>query len=130
MVSAKDFTGQNLGYVLELYDRFLESPDSVDAETAAFFQTWSPDSLIYDDVKIQTSNGELAEPTVDMHIVVGVVELVQAIRQFGHLAAKLDPLGSESPDDHALWRTPSWCSGAYAPGSAGWIPRRSSDPMH
>jgi 2-oxoglutarate dehydrogenase E1 component len=103
MVSVKDFTGQNLAYVLDLYDRYLESPDSVDAETATFFQNWSPDSLLHEDGQVGQNATALAEPTVDMQIVVGVVELVQAIRQFGHLAAKLDPLGSEPPDDHELY---------------------------
>lgn len=105
MVSAKDFTGQNLAYVLELYDQYLESPDSVDEETAAFFQNWSPEAALYDNGKEESvaQAVTLATPTANMHVVVAVVELVQAIRQFGHLAANLDPLGIASPDDPALY---------------------------
>lgn len=99
MVSAKYFTGQNLGYVLELYDRYLESPDSVDAETAEFFSNWSPDMLVSN---APVSNGTTAAPSVDMRKVVGAVELVQAIRQYGHLGAQLNPLGYAPPDDPAL----------------------------
>lgn len=99
MVSAKYFTGQNLGYVLELYDRYLESPESVDAETAEFFSSWSPDMLVVD---APETNGATATPTVDMQKVVGAVELVQAIRQYGHLGAQLNPLGYAPPDDPAL----------------------------
>ena len=99
MVSAQYFTGQNLGYVLELYDRYLESPESVDAETAEFFSNWSPDMLVID---APESNGVTATPSMDMRKVVGAVELVQSIRQFGHLGAQLNPLGYAPPDDPSL----------------------------
>lgn len=99
MVSAQYFTGQNLGYVLELYDRYLESPESVDAETAEFFSNWSPDMLVID---APESNGVAATPSMDMRKVVGAVELVQSIRQFGHLGAQLNPLGYAPPDDPSL----------------------------
>jgi ABC-type polysaccharide/polyol phosphate transport system ATPase subunit/acylphosphatase len=36
------FYGPNLGYVLELYERYREDPKSVDERTRDFFETWSP----------------------------------------------------------------------------------------
>jgi len=36
------FYGPNLGYVLELYERYREDPESVDEQTQEFFETWSP----------------------------------------------------------------------------------------
>jgi ABC-2 type transport system ATP-binding protein len=36
------FYGPNLGYVLELYERYGEDPESVDERTRRFFETWSP----------------------------------------------------------------------------------------
>ena len=36
------FYGPNLGYVLELYERYREDPASVDEQTREFFETWSP----------------------------------------------------------------------------------------
>ena len=36
------FYGPNAGYVLELYERYLENPASVDASSRAIFDTWSP----------------------------------------------------------------------------------------
>ena len=36
------FYGPNLGYVLELYERYTEEPGSVDEGTREFFETWSP----------------------------------------------------------------------------------------
>jgi 2-oxoglutarate dehydrogenase E1 component len=104
MLSVNDFTGQNLAYILELYERYLQDPKSVDAETAAFFANWSPD-MLSEDAPGPASNGatSAAPSTTDLKKVVGAVELVQSIRQFGHLAAKLDPLGTEPPDDHSLY---------------------------
>ncbi|MGB7339268.1 MAG: 2-oxoglutarate dehydrogenase E1 component [Phototrophicaceae bacterium] len=98
MVSAKDFTGQNFGYVLDLYERYLEDPASVSAKTAEFFRNWLPEALVSElgeeDVTLTDS--------VDMRKVVGAVGLVQAIRQFGHLGAQLNPLGYAPPDDPEL----------------------------
>ncbi len=36
------FHGPNAGYVLELYERYLENPEAVDAATRAMFAAWSP----------------------------------------------------------------------------------------
>jgi hypothetical protein len=36
------FYGPNLGYVLDLYERYREDPKSIDERTRDFFETWSP----------------------------------------------------------------------------------------
>jgi ABC-type polysaccharide/polyol phosphate transport system ATPase subunit len=36
------FYGPNLGYVLELYEKYGEDPESVDEGSREFFETWSP----------------------------------------------------------------------------------------
>jgi hypothetical protein len=36
------FYGPNLGYALELYERYKENPESVDERTREYFETWSP----------------------------------------------------------------------------------------
>ncbi|MDQ7036060.1 MAG: hypothetical protein Q9P01_14850 [Anaerolineae bacterium] len=89
MTSPKQFYGPNMGYVLELYDRYLEAPDSVDANTAEFFRHWSPDMTMNGGAD---SIGDAS--AIDIRKVVGAVEYAQAVRQFGHLAARLDPLGT------------------------------------
>ncbi len=77
----EEFYGPNAGYVLELYDRFLKDPSSVDEETRKFFENWKP---------------EPDEPhnLEDWKSVLAAVKLTQSIRQFGHTAAELDPLKS------------------------------------
>ena len=100
MLSPKQFYGPNIGYVLELYDRYLEAPDSVDAATAEFFRNWSPQEALSNGGAVATGDGASA---VDMQKVVGAVEYAQAVRQFGHLAARVDPLGRPAPDDPTLY---------------------------
>jgi 2-oxoglutarate dehydrogenase E1 component len=89
------FYGPNLGYVLELYERYREDPESVDERTREFFETWSPPG--------PDANGRA--PTVagvDTGKIVGAVKYIRAIRDFGHRAARLDPLGGEPPGDPTL----------------------------
>lgn len=100
MATIKDFYGPNLGYVLELYERYQTDPESLDTKTREFFRNWTPPF-----VTEEHSNGHAAPaaPAVDIKKVVGAVSFAQSIRQFGHLAAHLDPLGSAPPDDPALY---------------------------
>ncbi len=137
------FHGPNAGYVLDLYERYQENPDSVDAETRQFFA-----SLIADTAAVQpqpdsasngvsTDNGEAAvygaaseaskaappaaaaEPLngiapaavpeqmvhdlpFDIPQVVNAARLVRFIREIGHKAARIDPLGSDPAGDPGL----------------------------
>ena len=91
----RDFPGPNAGYVLELYERYHRDPDAVDAATRAFFQRWRPPEA----AGVSVDDG-MAAPAIQQ--IVGAVNLAQAIREYGHLAAQLDPLGSEPPGDPAL----------------------------
>ena len=91
-----DFPGPNAGYVLELYERYQRDPGSVDVATRAYFEGWTPprDGITHDGL------GLAAAPAFET--IVGAVNLAQAIREYGHLAAQLDPLGSPPPDDPSL----------------------------
>ena len=84
--------GVNLGYVVELYERYRENPESVDPATRAVFETWRPIDA--------DEPGEPAAP--QLHIIVGVANLAECIRRYGHLAAQIDPLGSVPPGDPSL----------------------------
>jgi 2-oxoglutarate dehydrogenase E1 component len=93
------FYGPNLGYVLELYERYREDPESVDDGARAFFESWSPP-------RTNGTNGSVAASPrameLDVEKAVGASKHVRHIRDFGHRAAKLDPLGSEPPGDPTL----------------------------
>src|SRR5258708_3810933 len=94
MAGWEGFSGINRGYVLELYERFRKDPSSVDPATRAIFEQWTPPA----DADAATG------PTTDApaRLAVAAVNLAQAIRRYGHLAAQLDPLGSTPPGDPSL----------------------------
>ncbi|MBE2184217.1 MAG: 2-oxoglutarate dehydrogenase E1 component [Anaerolineae bacterium] len=90
------FHGANAGYVQELYEKYLSDPDSVDAETRALFAHWQPP------LTVQSAEGVTARPAVDIKKVVGGVHYAEAIRQYGHLMAQIDPLGTNNVGDPTL----------------------------
>ena len=103
MAGWEDFSGINRGYVLELYERFRDDPASVDAETRALFERWTPPA----DDAVPAGSAEGGE--VPARAAVAAVNLAQSIRRYGHLAAQIDPLGSKpigdptlSPERHGL----------------------------
>jgi len=87
----RDFPGPNAAAVLELYDRYRQDPGAVDEATRALFAGWTP-----------TEAAPLAFTPASWRAIAGAVNLAQAIRAFGHLEARLDPLGSSPPGDPAL----------------------------
>jgi 2-oxoglutarate dehydrogenase E1 component len=127
--------GPNVGYALELYERYLHDPGSVDAETRTIFDRLErdedralatlarPSSSSVPNGKANGSNGatpaavlaptsagngaapavQAAEkPTVDVNKVVLAARMARSIREYGHLAANIDPLGSPRPGDPML----------------------------
>jgi len=86
MAGWQEFTALNRGYVLELYERYRQDPSSVDPETRALFDRWTPPA--------DTAPGPSGVP---YDKIVGAVDLAQAIRRYGHLGAHLDPLAMRPP---------------------------------
>lgn len=79
----------NPDYVDGLYRQYLESPASVDERWALIFAG-------YEYAMAQrVGHGKSLAPRGDgdIHPVLGVYHLIHAYRQYGHLAADLDPLG-------------------------------------
>src|SRR5216683_4205318 len=97
MYDLKAFYGPNAGYVLELYERYRQNPASVDADTRAIFDTWSPENQLTAEQKATTGIAPF-----EVSKIVAASELAHAIRSRGHLGAHLDPLGSEPLGDPAL----------------------------
>ena len=87
------FAGVNAAYVLELYERYRQDPESVDPETRKAFETWTPDT---------PASVSAAPSGVDIRVVVAAANLVESIRRYGHLAAQVDPLGSTPVGDPSL----------------------------
>src|SRR5688572_1589320 len=94
-MNLEQFPGVNAGYVLELYERYRQDPESVDLETRRVFESWTP--------SIDAPAGGAAnEAPLDTRVIDGAANLVESIRRYGHLAARIDPLGSTPIGDPSL----------------------------
>ena len=97
----KDFQGVNRGYVLELYERFRNDPHSVDPDTRMFLEKLGPPEPLE---SAGPAGNQAATAAGDLPAmrVVGAINLAQSIRRYGHLAARIDPLGTEPIGDPLL----------------------------
>jgi 2-oxoglutarate dehydrogenase E1 component len=95
MADLREFTGPNAAYVLDLYDRFLSDPASVDEEWRGYFASSPP-------AESPAAGTASAGVPADVERIVAARELARSIRARGHTAARLDPLGSEPSVDPAL----------------------------
>src|SRR5687767_10731575 len=93
------FSGANAGYVYELFERYQRDPSSVDEETRRAFASWPadarPDSGAPRQADTAAPSGRDGGHDVDAAIAAHT--LAESIRRFGHLAARLDPLGFHDP---------------------------------
>jgi 2-oxoglutarate dehydrogenase E1 component len=121
--------GLNTGYARALLEEYLEDPEAVPAEWRALFESGDSDLLAQHpgvarlvELLRAAEDGDAAPvveaspaapaetapaptPTVDetlLGAVAAAMALVKAYRTHGHLAAELDPLGSEPVGDPAL----------------------------
>jgi 2-oxoglutarate dehydrogenase E1 component len=112
------FYGPNAGYALELYDRFRHDPASVDPATRSFFEQHGSPAV--EQPAPVSPNGASSPPgTVppgmvvavgrptfsaqsDVARIVGAARLARSIREYGHLQARIDPLGKPGPGDPML----------------------------
>jgi 2-oxoglutarate dehydrogenase E1 component len=114
-----DVDGLNAGYAGDLLEDYLEDPDAVPSEWRRLFESGDSEVVasnpglvrLLETLEAQ-ANGQpaaeqpsaLAEPITDELLggVAAAMALIKAYRMHGHLAAHLDPLGSEPPGDPAL----------------------------
>ncbi|HET8913097.1 MAG TPA: 2-oxoglutarate dehydrogenase E1 component [Ktedonobacteraceae bacterium] len=132
MNDLQSFYGPNAAYVLELYERYLQDPESVDAATRATFASWTSMSQNTDtspasaptaakpapiaskarpesqpsrqtgELPAVRASGASAPASPQISQVVAASILAHSIRERGHLGAHLDPLGSKPLGDPAL----------------------------
>jgi 2-oxoglutarate dehydrogenase E1 component len=119
-----DVDGLNAGYATTILEQYLENPESVPPEWRALFESGESELVtelpglarLLETMRPAGGNGGAAvavppapapQPTAapDELLLGGVaaaMALVKAYRMHGHLAARLDPLGSEPVGDPAL----------------------------
>jgi len=79
----------NDGYIAETYEAYRRDPSSVDESWRQFFRT--AESLAGITGAAGAADSALLRKTA------GAAALVDAIRQYGHFAVQLDPLGTQPP---------------------------------
>ncbi len=94
------FSGPNLGYVLEQYDLFLQSPEEVEPELVELFQAYGGPVFVDGQAPVQTSAAVAGSG--DYKKVLAAVKLADAIREYGHLAADLYPLKNRKLDSSRI----------------------------
>src|SRR5213592_3353637 len=127
-MSRPEVDGLNTGYAALLLEQYLDNPSAVPSEWRALFESAPEDVLamqpglarLVDLLQRDAENGHQpatpepiapsipspqAQPADKDELVAGIaaaMSLVKAFCTHGHLAARLDPLGSEPPGDPAL----------------------------
>ncbi len=104
----------NAGYAQLLLDEYLEDPESVPPEWRELFESGDIALALpglarlleraagRDGARVAPPPPEVAPDETMLGAVAAATALVKAVRTHGHLAARLDPLGSEPPGDPAL----------------------------
>ncbi|MBT2691200.1 2-oxoglutarate dehydrogenase E1 component [Bacillus sp. ISL-47] len=92
------FHGPNLGYVIELYERYLEDAGSVDPEMKEYFERNG--APVQDEGYSKPSNQvDAALNTGQLEKTLAAIRLADNIRTYGHLAADIYPLGNHKPEN-------------------------------
>jgi 2-oxoglutarate dehydrogenase E1 component len=124
MAHRPEVDGLNAGYAALVLEQYLDNPGSVPAEWRALFESAPAEELLvlqpglarlieglepsgngHEPVAVAVAVAPAEPAGPDDELLGGVaaaMALVKAFRMHGHLAARLDPLGSEPPGDPAL----------------------------
>jgi len=102
--SIAQFFGPNAGYVLEQYELYKQNPESVDAEFRDWFDRHHEYVQAYVEATPVPAGASMPDSTnaVDNEHAIAAARLIRYIREIGHLAARIDPLGSNPPGDPSL----------------------------
>jgi 2-oxoglutarate dehydrogenase E1 component len=98
----REFYDANAAYLLSLFVQYQEDPQTVDASIRVCFRQHA-----YELQQLLEFNGEDAaktavSPSIPLAKIKAAVQLGQAIREYGHLVAQLDPLGTPPPGELQL----------------------------
>ncbi|MGE7979226.1 2-oxoglutarate dehydrogenase E1 component [Psychrobacillus sp. NPDC093200] len=94
------FSGPNLGYVMEQYDLYLQSPEEVDQELVSLFEEYGAPVLTGNSTAAGTNSPAVESNNFEK--VVRAIELADAIRAHGHLTADIYPLNDREKNDSRI----------------------------
>ncbi|MBU9711409.1 2-oxoglutarate dehydrogenase E1 component [Evansella tamaricis] len=96
----KQFYGPNLGYMLEVYETYLEDRDSVDEDIQYFFQKWGPPPVEDQEKKDSYVHTTASVPSSkQMYTVANAIKLADSIRRNGHRLANISPVEARKKED-------------------------------
>jgi len=95
--------GENISILEELYESYLQNPSSVSLDWQNFFRDLESGKFTNGNVVHSTNGmGLTVNPFKDVNASslpeMGIINLLNAYRRQGHLAANLDPLGIQKPN--------------------------------
>jgi 2-oxoglutarate dehydrogenase E1 component len=99
------FHGPNLGYVIELYERYLEDPNSVDPEMKEYFDQGNIPRMNLSKSETHETHEKLQ--VSDAEKIIAALRLADHIRAYGHLSADVYPL-SERGQQNPLNEPEKW----------------------
>ena len=89
----KEFSQLNRGYVEEQYEQYLKEPEAADLKIQQLFANWGkPVWLEEQAVTIAAQEGAGSEGVIKN--LAAAIELIEAIRRYGHLEADIYPVGN------------------------------------
>ncbi|GIN56595.1 2-oxoglutarate dehydrogenase E1 component [Lederbergia ruris] len=95
------FSGPNLGYVMEIYDEYVNDPSSIDPELKTLFDQWGAPQAVEASgtTKGQVDVSFQIPESPDMYSkIASAIKLADNIRTYGHLAADIRPLNLRDID--------------------------------
>ena len=92
----EEFYGPNMGYIYDVYEKYMENPDSVDPSIKSLFDELGPPPVNEPTERPSTE----ALPQTNVKKIISAIKLLQNIRICGHLAADIYPLQDGSTGDY------------------------------
>ncbi|UCZ54909.1 2-oxoglutarate dehydrogenase E1 component [Bacillus shivajii] len=87
------FYGPNFGYMLEVYEDFLNDPNSVDEDLQQFFNKWgAPEEKDLPQQTTVQDKGQFVPSAEQVHSIANAIKLSESIRRNGHLLANISPI--------------------------------------
>lgn len=101
----REFSGPNLGYVMELYEKYLQDPESIDSEMREVFDEWGPPATAR---QTESTRGQadisFQMPATHNRLskLVAAVKYADNIRTYGHLIADINPIRRKEKNTRRL----------------------------
>ncbi|MBS4209883.1 2-oxoglutarate dehydrogenase E1 component [Bacillus sp. FJAT-50079] len=95
----RNFSGPNLGYVIEVYDQYVKDPESVDPDLKELFDLWGAPTSVTENESTKGQADVSFQMTDNPNMynkIVAAIKLADNIRTYGHLAADINPLNKNS----------------------------------